>query len=336
MESERIVGAFLKPETYDEKVSGKIEVLQTHISWVFLTGSYAYKIKKPVDFGFLDFTTLEKRKKYCELELTLNRRLCPEMYLGVIPVAEDKGILKMGGRGRIIEYALKMRQMPREKLMNRLLERGEIGKDVIDRIAKVIADFHSGAETSAAISKSGNPESVKFNWDENFEQTTGFVGKVLARKDFDFVKKTVIDFLEKNKNLFEKRVRGGRIRRIHGDLHSGNIFVVGGKPCIFDCIEFSDRFSCLDTAADVAFLSMDLDFKGRRDLSELLVKKYIVYSGDEEIARILNFYKCYYAWVRGKVTSFRLNEKLGKAEKLAVAESASGYFRLAAGYAGKL
>ena len=334
MEGQEITDAFMRPGAYDEKTEGDIKLIQTHISWVFLTGKYAYKIKKPVDFGFLDFTALEKRRKYCDLELKLNRRLCPEIYLDVLPVTKEKdGKLKINGNGKTVEYALKMKQLPQDRLMNKLLDEGEIGDETIDRIARIMADFHSKAETSSEISEFGKPEKLKFNWDENFRQTEPFAGKVISRKDFEFVKREIENFIKDNEHLFEKRIIEKKTRRVHGDLHSGNIFIINGKPCIFDCIEFNLRFSCQDVAGDVAFLSMDLDYRNQKELSGFFIGKYIEYSGDNELAKVLDFYKCYYAWVRGKVTAFRLREKLDEREKKHLEETSKKYFRLALEYA---
>ncbi|UCD02742.1 MAG: hypothetical protein JSV63_03065 [Candidatus Aenigmatarchaeota archaeon] len=333
MGSHDIVKALMRPEAYGRKLHADIELIQTHISWIFLTGEFAYKVKKPVDFGFLDFSTLEKRKKYCDLELELNRRLCPEIYLDVLPITEDNGDLRVNGSGETVEYALRMKQLPQDRLMNRLLERGEIGREVIDRIARIMADFHSKAATSNEISAFGDPDKLLSNWRENLDHTREFIGQVISMEDFVFVEDTIRNFMQDKANVFEKRVRDGKVRRIHGDMHSGNIFIMDGKPCIFDCIEFNMRFSCRDVAADVAFLSMDLDYKKRLELSGFLVDKYVEYSGDEELIKVLDFHKCYYAWVRGEVTAFRLREDLDELERKEIEETSKKYFRLALGYA---
>lgn len=332
MDPQKMVEALMKPEAYDEKVTGGIKLIQTHISWIFLTGKYAYKIKKPVNFGFLDFTTLESRRRYIELELELNRRLCPGIYLAALPINEKDGALKIGGEGEAVEYALKMKQVPQDRLMDRLLEKGKVGRKEIGAIAKMLAEFHSKAETSDEIAGFGGPEKLRINWEENFSQVQPFVGQVISMEDFDSAKKKIECFMEGSRALFEKRAQQKRIRRIHGDLHSGNIFIISGKPCIFDCIEFNMRFSCLDTAADVAFLSMDLDSRKQVELSGFLVDKYMHYSGDFEMIKLLGFYKCYYAWVRGKVTAFRLNENLDEESRRKIAESSRKYFKLALDY----
>jgi len=329
----KLPDALMKPDAYDERVE-KIKLVQTHISWVFLTGKYAYKIKKPVNFGFLDFSTLEKRKFYCQKELELNRRLCPDIYIGVLPVTDDG---KINGSGKAVEYALKMKQMPRDALMSKLLDENKINKGIIDRIAKIVADFHRNAETNKEISKYGSTETIEFTWNENFEQTKKFIGSTITYRVFNEVGNRVKKFISNNKNLFEKRVRENKIRWCHGDLHSGNIFIAGNRICIFDCIEFNPRLSCIDTCSDAAFFSMDLDFHNRHDLSEYFVEQYVKYGGDKELAKLLNFYKCYRAYVRGKVTSLKLNDKtIDEEEKREAMKTAKKYFELSHGYSKSL
>ena len=336
MSNQDIAKAFLNPEAYDEEVRDDIRMIQTHISWVFLAGEFAYKIKKPVNFGFLDFTTIGKRKKFCDLELELNRMLCPDMYLQVLPVTEDGGMIKINGPGRTIDYVLKMKRMPQDKLMNKLIGEGGIDKGIIDKIAKKIADFHKIAQTSDEISGYGKPDRLRFNCNENFGKTEEFIGRVISKGDFDYVKKKMFGFLDKNNAIFESRIANGKVRRIHGDMHSGNIFIVDGRPLIIDRIEFNMRFSCMDTAADVAFFAMDLDFKGKSELSSFFVDEYIGRSGDATLKKVLDFYKCYYAWVRGEVTALRLNENLEAEEIRSVEETSRKYLELALGYARRL
>ncbi len=329
-----LIEALLQPQAYPEE-AGKIELVQTHISFVFLTQNYVYKIKKPVNFGFLDFSTLDKRKMYCEKELTLNRRLCPEIYLAVVPITKSDG-LRISGKGEVVEYAVKMKRMPQECIMTQLLTEGKIDKKVVDDIAKIVAKFHSEAATNAEINEIGGLKTVKFNWDENFAQTKKYIGQTLSQAEFDFVQSKIDSFLSKNTALFQSRIDGKRIRDCHGDLHSGNIFVTD-KICIFDAIEFNDRFRYSDVAADVAFLAMDLDFQERSDLAEYFITQYVAYSKDTELTQLLPFYKCYRAYVRGKVVSFRLDDANIKPEdKAAATKEAASYLQLAAEYAKNL
>ncbi len=308
MNQNLLLKAMKRPETYDESVED-IRIVQTHISWVFLTGKFAYKIKKPVNFGFLDFTTLEKRKYFCEREVEINRRFSPEIYLGVLPLAEKAGNIKLGGEGKVLEYVVKMREIPQECLMSEKLERGEVCKRDMEKIADILLRFYEKTERGRRIERFGSPEMIWFNWEENFRQTRGFLGKTIDEKSFRMVKQYVEGFLERNRKLFLDRIKEGKVLWCHGDLHSGNIFLEDGKVWIFDAIEFNERFACSDVASDIAFLVMDVEFRGKKTLSDYFVKKYLEKSGDSGLEKLLDFYKCYRAYVRGKVTSFRLMEK---------------------------
>jgi len=323
----------MKPEAYDEE-PGQIELTQTHISFVFLTRNFVYKVKKAVNLGFLDFTTLEKRRFFCEKELELNRRLCGDMYLEVVPINRTRSnIIKIKGKGKTIEYAVKMKRMPQEKMMNRLLEEKKVDNKLIDKIAKIIAEFHSKAETNKRISEFGSLAIIETNWKENFEQTREFVGKTISMKNFKLIRERIDDFMKRNMAFFEKRMAEKRVKDCHGDIHSGNIFVTDGIY-IFDAIEFNERFRYSDVASDTAFLAMDLDFKERTDLSNFFVERYVKYSGDQELTKLLPFYKCYRAYVRGKVTSFKLKDpSISSEEKNAAKKEAKAYYKLASTYA---
>jgi aminoglycoside phosphotransferase family enzyme len=331
MIQKQVVEALMKPEAYDEE-PGRIELMQTHISFVFLTRNSVYKVKKAVDLGFLDFTTLEKRRFFCEKELELNRRLCGDMYLEVVPINRSD-FIKIKGEGETVEYAVKMKRMPQERMMNKLLEENKVDGKLVDRIAEIVADFHSKAETNRRINEFGSLAIIETNWKENFEQTREFVGKTIPIKNFKLIRERIDDFMKRNVSFFKKRVAEGRVRDCHGDVHSGNIFVTD-RIYIFDAIEFNERFRYSDVASDVAFLAMDLDFKERTDLSNFFVKRYAKYSGDQELAKLLPFYKCYRAYVRGKVTSFKLKDpSVGGEEKSAAMKEAEAYFELASTYA---
>lgn len=334
LSQKQIVEALLKPEAYDED-AGNIELVQTHISFVFLTKSFVYKMKKAVNFGFLDFTTLEKRHFFCEKELKLNRRLCRDMYLEVVPINKAEAI-RIKGAGETVEYAVKMKRMPQDTMLSRLLEENKVDSKLVDRIAKTIADFHAKAETNSQISKCGSLAIIGTNWKENFEQTEEYKGKTISAEEFKLIRESVNAFIKNNAAFFKKRISENKIRDGHGDIHSGNIFVAD-QIYIFDAIEFNERFRYCDVAADIAFLAMDLDFKGRTDLAEFFIEKYVAYSGDRELLRLLPFYKCYRAYVRGKVVSFKLNDlNVRSNEKYAAQEEAKAYFKLATTYAKKL
>ncbi len=327
---EQVVRALLKADAYDED-PGHIDLVQTHISFIFLTTKYAYKVKKAVDLGFLDFTTLEKRRYFCDQELQLNRRLCRDMYLEVVPINRSKSI-KMKGDGEVVEYAVKMARMPDAKLMSKLLQANLVDKRLIDSLAKIIAEFHAKAETNRMISEFGSVSVLKLNWEENFEQTREFISRTISSGWFNLIHKRIEDFLGENEKAFENRIKEGRIRDCHGDIHSGNIFVAD-KIYIFDAIEFNHRFRYSDVISDVAFLAMDLDFKGRVDLSEFFINRFIQYSQDQQVAELLTFYKCYRAYVRGKVISFKLKDcSTSTREKNDALEEAREYFELAFKY----
>ena len=329
-----VVEALLGPEAYPED-PGKIELIQTHISFVFLTKNFVYKVKKPVNFGFLDFSTLEKRRFFCEKELELNSRLCPDIYLEVVPINKSN-IIKINGIGETVEYALKMKRLPQEKIMTVLLKENKVDNKTIDKITKKIAQFHSKAQTSSEINKYGSLKIIKANWDENFSQTQKYVNQTIPVAEYQFIQNRVNDFMERNRSLFESRIKNGKIRDCHGDLHSGNIFITD-EICIFDAIEFNDRFRYSDIASDVAFLAMDLDFQRRPDLSAYFIERYILYSKDQQLTKLLPFYKCYRAYVRGKVISFKLDDaNVSCEEKIAATKEAQAYFKLAADYAKNL
>jgi len=330
----QVVQAMLTPEAYPEN-PGKIELIQTHISFVFLTENSVYKIKKAVNFGFLDFSTLDKRQLFCKKELDLNRRLCPEIYLEVIPINKSS-IIKINGSGETIEYALKMKRLPQKRIMTLLIKEDKIDKKIIDEIAKIVVSFHSKAQTNPEINEFGSLKIVKTNWAENFAQTTKYINQTIPQRDFQRIQTKIEDFIEDKKVLFEARMTEKRIRDCHGDLHSGNIFVTD-KICIFDAIEFNNRFRYSDVASDVAFLAMDLDYQNRKDLSEYFIERYLAYSKDQQLTLLLEFYKCYRAYVRGKVVSFRIDDPIIEAkEKASAITEAQAYFKLAAKYAQNL
>jgi len=330
----QVVEALMKPEAYDKEAE-QIELKQTHISWVFLTGKFVYKVKKAVNFGFLDFSSLEKRRMFCEKEVELNRRLCGDMYLKVVPVNMSDRI-RIGGEGETVEYAVKMKRIPEEKIMTRLLEEDKVDRTLIDKMAKIIAEFHSKAETGTRIGEFGSLPMIENNWTENFEQSEDFIGETIPAESYRLIRERTGEFMRGNADFFAKRIAENRIRECHGDIHSGNIFVAD-RIYIFDAIEFNERFRFCDVASDIAFLAMDLDFKDRSDLSKFFVDRYIKYSGDRELEKLLQFYKCYRAYVRGKVTSFKLNDpSVDKTEKGAAKKEAQAYFELATDYAQRL
>jgi len=324
--------ALLDPKLYPD-LPKKVEFIETHISLLFLTGSYVYKVKKPVDFGFLDFSTLEKRKYFCEQEVKLNRRLSPDIYLGVVGVTRDRNSFSFDGTGEVEEYAVKMKQIPEELLMDKLLERGQVNPEMIRAVSEKLVRFYSEAEANELIKSFARPERVKQDTDENFEQTEKYIGVTISKEVFGEVRRRTDEFFRVREKIFHQRIDSGRIRDCHGDLRLEHIFW-GDEIAIFDCIEFNQRFRYTDVAADLAFLAMDLDYRGREDLSKHLIQAYIEKSGDQGLLFMLDFYKCYRAYVRGKVESFRLDDpNIPEAEKREAAKRAKKYFELAHQYA---
>lgn len=314
--------------------SGEIDLVQTHISFVIFAGEFVYKVKKPVDFGFLNFTTLELRRHFCEEEVRLNRRLCEDTYIGVVPIVSTNGGVKVDAEGEAIEYAVKMRRLPQEGMMTPLLDRDGVTLDMIHILAERIAAFHSTSERSREIDAIGNLETVMANWRENFEQTESFIGRTITQQHFDEIRGFIDDVAAKLGDLFAARVREGRARDCHGDLRADAVCFKDDGVCIFDGIEFNERFRYSDVAADIAFLAMDLEDHGRSDLSDALMGRYLTSSLDATLPIILPFYKCYRAYVRGKVEGFQLDQpEIDDAQKEQATAAAGRYFDLAHAYA---
>ena len=326
------IQALLKPEAYPHPVDS-VQLVQTHISFVLLAGDVVYKFKKPVDFGFLDFSTLEKRKQCCEQELLLNRRLCPDIYLGLVEVNDEADELVLDGEGETVEYGVKMQRMPEEQMMVQIIERGELTADHIDALVEVMVPFYEQAERSNEIDGFGTADSVAVNVLENFEQTKTYIGGgALSQEQFDDISAYARSVLAK-KDVFQARIDQGRIRDCHGDLYSANI-CLADKVYIYDCIEFNRRFRYCDVASDVAFLAMDLDFHGLGQLSGQFIDRFCDASGDDGLREMLNFYTCYRAYVRGKIGLFTAGDPaVDPAVKEKSLAAAAKYFTLAHHYA---
>jgi aminoglycoside phosphotransferase family enzyme/predicted kinase len=323
-----LIETLLDPICYPDKPA-TIELVQTHISYLFLTPHHVYKVKKPVDFGFLDFTSLDKRKHFCRQEVDLNRRLSPEVYLDVVEINQKGEKITFGGPGNTIEFAVKMKRLPEEKMMDRLIERGLITEKMVEMTAKRIAIFHKSAATNDTISSFGAPHIIEKNTDENFSQTKAYVGRTITREWYEDIKAFTRDFLNSKWPLFIKRMKEGKVKDCHGDLHSEHVCLTDGVV-IFDCIEFNKRFRYSDIIADLAFLAMDLDFHHRPDLSKLLCETYNKELNNDDFQELLSFYKIYRAYVRGKVESFELDEpEVSQEEKERAYKRSRRFFRLA-------
>ncbi len=315
-----------------------IEMKQTHISVLLLGRNRVVKLKKPVDFGFLDYTTLKKRQQACEDEIRLNRRLCPDTYIGIGGVIEIDGHLRFSGRtGKIVDYCVWMKRLPDDRMLDQLVTRNQVTEAMLDRVAGRLSEFHRTALRGAGVAKWGSLAEIRHNWEENFEQAAPFIGRTIRASTCESIRAWVNGWLEKKADLFDRRVREGRIVDGHGDVRCESICVLEDAVCIYDCIEFNDRFRCDDVASEAAFLAMDLDARGRPDLGYFFTESYQGRVGDEEFFALLPFYRCYRAFVRGKVLSFRLNEAEFSAEEhRAAAERAANYFELARRYAAPL
>jgi uncharacterized protein len=336
-----MVGALLRPQAYPHKPQ-KIELVQTQMSLVFLTGDYVYKVKKPVNLGYLDYTTLERRYFFCQQELELNRRLCSAAYLAVVPITMSlrvpmesgrrSNLLRIEGQGKAVEYAVKMKQLPHDRMMDVLLPGGQVTQEMVAKVAEKLMGFHQKAATNQEIAAFGRLDVIRRNCDENFAQTEKYIGTSVTAEEYQHIKHYTDNFISSNAGLFDKRVREGRIRDCHGDLHAAHVCFTD-EICIYDCIEFNDRFRYSDIASEIAFLAMDLDRYRQAGLARHLVNTYVGLSHDEELLKVLDFYKCYRAYVRGKVESFKLDDPyIPEEEKAKVLAAAQSYFELAQSY----
>jgi aminoglycoside phosphotransferase family enzyme/predicted kinase len=333
VEHAELVKALSDPAFYPHPVAA-VRFLQTHISSVFLTGEYVYKLKKPVNFGFLDFSTVELRKVYCRAEVELNRRLAPWVYLEAAPITLDDGRPTLKGSGEVVDWVVVMRELDERLLGTQVLARGELSAQHMDALVEVLVPFYAKAATGAGVDRYGEIDAVKFNTDENFAQTEDYVGKILSRHRFEHIRNWTDAFYRDQAELLARRIAEGRIRESHGDLHLANIFFEQ-PPVIFDCIEFNERFRCGDVAVDLAFLTMDLDFNGRSELARHFVDAYVAASGDAELPRLLDFYSCYRAYVRGKIACFTsVDPALDDSARRVQRNLARRYFGLAYRYAG--
>jgi aminoglycoside phosphotransferase family enzyme/predicted kinase len=336
MEFPSLVAALQDPRIYPEKPA-KIELVQTHISAIFFSGEHVYKVKKPVNFGFLDFTTLEKRKYYCQQEVDLNRRLAQDVYLGVVEIRSHEGRTFMEeGPGEVIEYAVKMKRLPQDCMMDQWLAKGALTPEVVERIAAKIAHFHAQAAATPEISKFGNIQTIRGNLEENFSQTEKYVGRIVSPDLYREIIEANRRFLERHPSLFQKRIADGKVRDCHGDLHLQHI-CLGERILIFDCIEFNQRFRYSDVGADIAFLLMDLDYHKQPLLSADLASHYLRISQDWALFLLLDFYKSYRAYVRAKVTSFRLDDpNISTEAKSSTLKEARRYYLLSHSYAKRM
>ncbi len=299
-----LVKALQNPAAYPHTVEN-IELVETHISLVFLTGPYAYKVKKAVNLGFLDFSTLANRKRFCREELRLNRRLCPDLYLDVVAVTEEAGRIMIGSKGKILEYAVKMVQFDRRMELDILLKQNRITKEHIDQISSSVADFHRSIPAVEPDSPYGRPDILVKPIRDNFTEAERLnrdnreaeqLATLKAWTESEFIRLTP---------LFLSRKASGRIKECHGDMHTGNMVLWNNRVMIFDCIEFNPYLSKIDVISEIAFLVMDLEHSGYALYAARFLNTYLSLTGDYDSLALLGFYKTYRAMVRAKVTAIR-------------------------------
>jgi hypothetical protein len=308
----RLVADLQRPEAYPAPRPASVTLVTTHISWVFLTDREVWKVKRPVDYGFLDYTSLASRRRFCEDEVRLNRRLAPTVYLGVVPVRLAGGVHGLGPDGEIVDYAVRMRRLPDEASADALLRRGELTPDRLAALARRLAAFYREAPDAGP---QGGLAVVEANVRENFAQVRPFVGDVVPLETFETVEAWQTGFLAEHRARFEARVAQGRVREGHGDLRLEHVYFEETEPVVIDCIEFNERFRVADVASDVAFLAMELDARSRPDLAAGFLAAFAEETGDYDLYGVVDFYLVYRAWVRAKVACFVAGDPATPAEK---------------------
>ncbi|ARA91878.1 hypothetical protein AWN76_000970 [Rhodothermaceae bacterium RA] len=325
--------AFLQDPASYPYSPDRIEIVQTHISYVALAPPYVYKVKKAVDLGFLDFSTRARRRHFCEEEVRVNRRLCPDLYLGVVAITQEADGLRFEGPGPPVTYAVKMCYLPDDGFLHRRLRQGTLSQDDLARVVDTLADFYRQTPRPE-VAEWGRIERLRINTDENAEQTRAVVGDLIAPPAYEALRWYNDWFYTHRARLLNERRVGGHLVDGHGDLRLEHIHLTPERVCIYDAIEFNERFRFLDVAADMAFLAMDLDVHGRPDLARFVVRRLAERRRDPALYDLVDFYKCYRAYVRGKVEMMRSREdEVPPAEREASRDRARQYFRQALRYA---
>lgn len=305
-------------------------LVETHISWVVLAGDSVFKVKKPVGFGFLDFTTREARERACRAEVDLNRRLAPDVYRGVVPVVRIADGLAFGGEGDVVDWAVHMRRLDDARSGEALLAAGALGPADLRKVARKLADLHESSAPTPEVTAFGSPAAIGVNVRENFAQTAEDLDRWLSDAEIAEVRAWHEGFLADREGLLAARMAAGRVRDGHGDLRLEHVYVEGDATTIIDCIEFNDRFRYGDVAADAGFLAMDLAWHRRVDLAELFLALYAEESNDFDLYEVVDFYGSYRAFVRGKIATFGARAASpGSERERAASEQARRYFRLA-------
>lgn len=339
-----LISALRCASAYPDPPRAPVKIVQTHISILFFTDRRVYKVKKPVKFDFLDYSTAEKRRHFCEEEVRLNRRLAPNVYRGVVPIVHgNDGTIRINATGEVVEYAVEMLRLPDGCMMAEMLDRGEIDNAKLDSIIGILARFHQTAATGPGVDEFGQSDEITRQVEENFrgleasarDDAMPFGGTSFGPSAalYEHLLKTVRTWLADHSALMEKRVRDGRIREGHGDLHSGNICMTDGDVVIYDCIEFSRRFRCRDVACELAFLAMDLDLRCFRGFAQYMLHRYASWTNDPELPAVAAFYKLHLALVRGKVVKIRAADpNLDAVDREQSRLESMRYFHLAGAY----
>ncbi|MEZ4573018.1 MAG: AAA family ATPase [Thermomicrobiales bacterium] len=324
-----IIEALSDPSAFPGNVD-EVIAIETHASAVFIAGDSVYKLKKPVNFGFLNYESASRRRLMCHLEVQVNQELAPDVYRGVVDLVTDDGEIRIGRAGRVIDHLVHMHRLPERATLASLMEQESAQIEDIDRIAMRIAGFHRRAYRSPEIDRWGLPAAVRRNVEENFEQVAPYLNRAIPPAAFDGIANYARNFLLERRGLLNARVRDGFTRDGHGDIRAEHVYVQD-EVRIIDRIEFNDRIRYGDVAADVGFLAMDLDASNRPDLSDRLIETYQDRS-DLDVDSVLDFYRCYRAYVRGKVTAFRLDQSPEERQQ-AISIEARRFFHLASRYA---
>jgi uncharacterized protein len=328
---ETLIRGLRRPPAFPHDVD-RVSMLETHISYVMLTGRYAYKIKKAVNLGFVDYRALNDRRRYCEEEVRLNRRLAPDIYLDIVPISGPAASPVVGGSGPAIEYAVKMREFSQDALLSHMLDRGELTTSHIDALADRVAAFHGAIEVAGADGPFGRPDEVHRFALDNFAELHDHVDNESDRAALDALRQWTDREYHARRHQFQARRRQGFVRECHGDLHLNNIALVDDRITVFDCIEFNDHMRWGDVMGEVAFVVMDLEDRKKPDLAFRFLNGYLERTGDYSGLAVLRFFLVYRAMVRAKVTWFRAAQVPAGDEKTAAVSEYRGYVKLAERY----
>ena len=305
--SPSLVEALMRPDFYP-KPPAEVIHKETHISHIFLAGDLVYKIKKPVRFPFLDFSTLHKRRHFLQEELRLNRRLAPSVYLGVLPIACDDSGWRLGGWGEPAEYTLVMRRLPEKRMLSFLLGTKQATAALLEQLADHLAVFHAAIEPFRGVTPEAHWSAVQSVWNDNLADIEPLLTTAADRQACAMLRRCGAEFLRQNRDLFARRVAGGWIREVHGDLHAEHICFAQEGIQIFDCIEFSAELRRCDLASEIAFLSMDINARGGELLVRPFMERYLARLNDAEMTALIPFYEACRALVRAKVHGLRLSK----------------------------